>query len=1367
MIVTTIPGAHAQSSSSSTSVTTAETLAQEWFTDNFDDNETHLAVGVNSALKNLTSSDVMCYGFPSVQRRTKEASPNGGCPEIYTAVNASCSCLTTGYSDSDTWEFHVTLRTDEGSEKYPTTLTSSDVLAVDSIRTLLVPSNLTTLRFVGEGTYPQTITFVPQDQGLPGSTLPIAKVEDGSIGITTVSLENINLSSITQSVSTFFPSTTLNITLRNCNMIKFGYDFFDGLDSVRYLDMSSNHLTAAYVGSSIAHSCSNQFCAVEVLNLTNNSISTFPTVVFNVDNLQELYIAENDITDFNISSTVFSAIQALVAFDSDLPDESTACTDGTWQTAHNRKFCVTNDTATAADTSSNDSSSLTIGLVAGGCAIVIIIVALVAWRYLSHKKTHRMSSSKNDFYSQEFGDTLDFDDTQVQVDPVFLNDPVIVTNRIDQKLLKMGRCISKEALSYLHALKPKIIHRDLKSKNVLLNMYLEAKLSDFGISRMRYLVETHMTAGVGTSFWIAPEVLLGRDYDEAADIFSFGVVLSEIDTDDYPYWNDKNTSNRGKIQEAEILSLVAEGKLRPSFSNDCPKAILDLADCCLQKNPEDRPNAAEIVVILEHMIHASERSSSSLQSGAWSVTSSDEEAQRLRQEVKHLTSELQELQFRTLSPEDVAFLDPAMQRIVVENRLLTSVAKGEQLKVATAQSLLAASLGPQESHPLYTQICLTKSWSERRKSLMAVRQQKLQDAYGFLMGRFEDPDKPHTSDHRYETPEGDICAVHAEVIHFPRVESLDKVWEAVIFHYNNIEIDISEKLGHMTVRDDYDSIEGIVHNIRVLSHSENCTSVESSIVTFSHFFTEDDEGFGGQPCGVLSIDCIDEDELYPYYPEKRVRLDTSGAIVLTANREGDGELVAFWEGYVDYIGSKTCKHYYDMVRDARERGCGEKDKALRGTECREMFQWYVDNKEVVETDCYELKGSKPFYREFVYYDFNGTTGLVLNGKAATSSCAPFKPTDYSKYAGAADVREATLEVTLTEQLEAIRLETRDTENHTTSGRIAVETAMLGHRDVFQASEEKRRCPVRLRLTASQPHQVSSVWYAQQLPVLQGFETRFTFQITDQSRRCFEVKDQNFGLHEYQSCAVHGGDGFAFVLHSHQNRTATLAAEGSNMGFAGLQNSLAIEFDTWFNDKNAGEDVFYDHVAIYSRGQKSNTDAENARMSAAVVHDLADGKVHVVKIRYYPELKYNYMPYFSATTNLTKFIKDVSEGRRVGTLLVFMDDGIKNDKPILAIPINLAATLRLDSDEAFVGFTASTSSSWQKHDVLGWYYCTEPPCLDQYDTEMTFDFDYNEQSMYSTASHSNTLYPIFIYPDTVSWAKRQAYFAANQKVGLVS
>ncbi|GMF25043.1 unnamed protein product [Phytophthora lilii] len=248
-----------------------------------------------------------------------------------------------------------------------------------------------------------------------------------------------------------------------------------------------------------------------------------------------------------------------------------------------------------------------------------------------------------------------------------------------------------------------------------------------------------------------------------------------------------------------------------------------------------------------------------------------------------------ELRFRSLPPEDVALLDPMVQHIVEQNRLLVSVAKDQQLKVTSSQSLLEKSLGPQEAHPLYTRICLSKDWDERRETLMAVRQRKLKSAYDFLMapGRFVDPDKPHVSDHRFETSEGDICCVHSEATHFRGVQSLEKVWEAVLFHYNNIEIDISERLGHTTVRDDYDSIDGSVSNIRILSHSESCIAVESSIVTFSQLFFESDDEFNRQPVGILALDCIDEDELYPYFPDKRVRLDTSGAIVLTVSKKND------------------------------------------------------------------------------------------------------------------------------------------------------------------------------------------------------------------------------------------------------------------------------------------------------------------------------------------------------------------------------------------------------------------------------------------------------------------------------------------------
>ncbi|OWZ01383.1 TKL protein kinase, partial [Phytophthora megakarya] len=80
------------------------------------------------------------------------------------------------------------------------------------------------------------------------------------------------------------------------------------------------------------------------------------------------------------------------------------------------------------------------------------------------------------------------------------------------------------ALTYLHSLDPPVIHRDLKSKNILLSEELDAKLTDFGISRER--VDETMTAGVGTSLWMAPEIMMGNSYDEMADMFSFGIVLS-------------------------------------------------------------------------------------------------------------------------------------------------------------------------------------------------------------------------------------------------------------------------------------------------------------------------------------------------------------------------------------------------------------------------------------------------------------------------------------------------------------------------------------------------------------------------------------------------------------------------------------------------------------------------------------------------------------------------------------------------------------------------------------------------------------------------------------------------------------------------
>lgn len=158
-----------------------------------------------------------------------------------------------------------------------------------------------------------------------------------------------------------------------------------------------------------------------------------------------------------------------------------------------------------------------------------------------------------------------------------------------------------DALVYLHSLTPKVIHRDLKSKNILLDDAFRAKLSDFGISRERSLEET-MTAGVGTIYWTAPEVLMGKKYTEKADIFSFGIVMSELDTHEVPYADQRDAAGK-KIQGMKIVQMVLKKGLRPTFTPTCPPIVHELAQRCLDAEPENRPDALELLRLVQDIQH--------------------------------------------------------------------------------------------------------------------------------------------------------------------------------------------------------------------------------------------------------------------------------------------------------------------------------------------------------------------------------------------------------------------------------------------------------------------------------------------------------------------------------------------------------------------------------------------------------------------------------------------------------------------------------------------------------------------------------------------------------------------------------------------
>ncbi|DAZ92469.1 TPA: hypothetical protein N0F65_012699 [Lagenidium giganteum] len=161
-------------------------------------------------------------------------------------------------------------------------------------------------------------------------------------------------------------------------------------------------------------------------------------------------------------------------------------------------------------------------------------------------------------------------------------------------------CDIIDALEYVHSLQPALVHRDLKSRNVLLFDSMRAKLCDFGVSRFQSTQAT-MTAGVGTLLWIAPEVISGnQSYNEKADIYSFGVVISELDTHELPYQELKSDTGE-KLPEVAVIHRVGLGHLSPSFSPTCPSPILRLATQCLSFNPLNRPSAAEVADTLRHL----------------------------------------------------------------------------------------------------------------------------------------------------------------------------------------------------------------------------------------------------------------------------------------------------------------------------------------------------------------------------------------------------------------------------------------------------------------------------------------------------------------------------------------------------------------------------------------------------------------------------------------------------------------------------------------------------------------------------------------------------------------------------------------------
>lgn len=158
-------------------------------------------------------------------------------------------------------------------------------------------------------------------------------------------------------------------------------------------------------------------------------------------------------------------------------------------------------------------------------------------------------------------------------------------------LLKMAIDVVQGML-YLHSQEPPIVHRDLKSVNVLCSATYGCNVGDFGLSRRYKKGVDALTTLVGTPFWLAPEIIRNDRYGPAADVYSFGIVLTELETRNTPY---NELSENG----LKVLMRIAHNNLRPTLPPTCLATRRKLITDCLLDEPAKRPSFAEILARLQ------------------------------------------------------------------------------------------------------------------------------------------------------------------------------------------------------------------------------------------------------------------------------------------------------------------------------------------------------------------------------------------------------------------------------------------------------------------------------------------------------------------------------------------------------------------------------------------------------------------------------------------------------------------------------------------------------------------------------------------------------------------------------------------------
>ena len=138
----------------------------------------------------------------------------------------------------------------------------------------------------------------------------------------------------------------------------------------------------------------------------------------------------------------------------------------------------------------------------------------------------------------------------------------------------------------------RVLHRDIKSPNLLITADDDLKICDFGISKDLTSTKTTAHPDKGSVKWQAPEIFKDLNLSPKADIFAFGIVLWELETCEEPY-KGQHTNH--------VMYKVGSEDVRPKIPETCPPAMKSLIQQCWHKHKDHRPDIEEVLQQLERL----------------------------------------------------------------------------------------------------------------------------------------------------------------------------------------------------------------------------------------------------------------------------------------------------------------------------------------------------------------------------------------------------------------------------------------------------------------------------------------------------------------------------------------------------------------------------------------------------------------------------------------------------------------------------------------------------------------------------------------------------------------------------------------------